>query len=214
MKDEKVPLSSIAMGLQGLTFLGDPISTNIKQYLYNQLIKMEDKMYFNQAQAEAIDKSNVDDEAYMFAMVDKEHSGNISDATFNPLDIIKTYRSLQLNFYKIPNWLENEYRELEAKHTTTPVLPFNRQEKLINQKYNLMFPSDNKSVDLKFTTNSIIDGFRLDFNFESLKLNIELDGPSHRFDEILSLFVFILLYISLDFQPEHVLIDRETNTYE
>lgn len=37
---EIMPLSAISMGLQGLTLLNDPIASNIKQYLYLQLLQL------------------------------------------------------------------------------------------------------------------------------------------------------------------------------
>ncbi len=153
------------MGLQGLTFLNDPISTNIKQYLYNQLIFMEDLNYLYQSQN--TENATVLDPSKLIT--------NENDIAIEPLDVIKAYRSLQLNFLKVPSWLEKRYRIIEANHVKQPVVPFNRQEKLVYQKYSVLH------TDEKFTANSLIDGFRLDFNFHELKLNVELDGPSHRF---------------------------------
>ena len=48
-------------------------------------------------------------------------------------------------------------------------------DKLVAQRFKFLYPK----VDI--VTNVIIDGFRLDISFPKIKLNVELDGPSHRY---------------------------------
>jgi len=174
MTDTRIPLSSIAMGLQGLTFLKDPISTSIKQLLYSQLVKFEDTAYLyeceraNQISTSSSSSSGSNNSKSVPFPAD-------SSVILDPVDVDHAYRSLKLNQYKIPSWLETRYRALETAHATQPVLPLNRQEKLVSQKYSIAYP------DIELVSNALLDGFRMDLHFPSLKLNIELDGPSHRY---------------------------------
>lgn len=172
MSDTRIPLSSAAMGLQGMTFLKDPISVNIKQFLYSQLVKFEDSAYLYECErAKQVAGSSSGGQVTSSS----SSSGTGVESPIDPLDIVNAYRSLKLNQYKVPAWLETRYRDLEASHATQAVLPFNRQEKLVAQKFTTMFP------DSKVSSNSLLDGFRMDFYFPSLNLNVELDGPSHRY---------------------------------
>jgi very-short-patch-repair endonuclease len=47
-------------------------------------------------------------------------------------------------------------------------------DKLVAQRFKFLYPK----ADI--VSNVIIDGFRLDLSFPNIKLNVELDGPSHR----------------------------------
>ena len=47
-------------------------------------------------------------------------------------------------------------------------------DKLVAQRFKFLYPK----ADI--VSNVIIDGFRLDLSFPAIKLNVELDGPSHR----------------------------------
>ena len=64
---------------------------------------------------------------------------------------------------------------------TSPTSPLSqlttqsRMDKLVAQRFKFLYPK----VDI--VTNVIIDGFRLDISFPKIKLNVELDGPSHRY---------------------------------
>lgn len=178
LKDPSLPLSSLAMSLQGMTALKDPISMNIKSFLYNQLLKMEDANFLYQCQEnlkEPVMVSRVyDPSARLYkvaAAVTKAHD----EVLIDPLDVVNIYRATKLNSLEVPLWLEKRYRIIEKSHSAQPVIPFNRVEKLVSQKYGVLYS------DQKFTTNTIVDGFRLEFKFDNLNLNIELDGPTHRF---------------------------------
>jgi hypothetical protein len=48
-------------------------------------------------------------------------------------------------------------------------------DKLVAQRFKFLYPK----ADI--VSNVIIDGFRLDLSFPNIKLNVELDGPSHRY---------------------------------
>lgn len=170
MTDTRIPLSSVAMGLQGLTFLKDPLSVNIKQLLYSQLVKFEDSTYLNECERAKQASSSSGTSSGKSASPPADGA-----VVIDPVDVVNAYRSLKLNQYKVPAWLETRYSELESSHATQPVLPFNRQEKLVSQKYS-MTHSDETII-----SNGLLDGFRMDFYFPALKLNIELDGPSHRY---------------------------------
>ena len=47
------------------------------------------------------------------------------------------------------------------------------------QKYSILHP--NPEPEEMMISNTLIDGFRADIIFPEIKLNIELDGPSHRY---------------------------------
>jgi hypothetical protein len=106
---------------------------------------------------------------------------------------------MRMNGLPLPKWLYNEYAEFEQIQrgglgsilsSATPaksLLPLSRADKLIYQKYIFMHPNE------KIISNSILDGFRLDMEFPDIKLNIELDGPSHRLFFLLIFFFNLLI---------------------
>ena len=178
VKDPSLPLSSLAISLQGMTSLKDPISMNIKSFLYNQLLKMEDANFLYQCQEnlkEPIMVSRVYDPTARIYKVEPTIKKTHDEVVIDPLDVVNVYRSIKLNSLDVPSWLEKRYRSIEASNAAHPVIPFNRVEKLVSQKYGILYS------DQKFATNTIVDGFRIDFKFDNLDLNIELDGPTHRF---------------------------------
>jgi hypothetical protein len=69
--------------------------------------------------------------------------------------------------------------EGEAIKAAAPLFPVSRADKLVVQRYDFLNP--NQSEQNKLVSNVLVDGFRLDMFFPNAKLNIELDGPSHRF---------------------------------
>jgi len=162
LSQEQMPLSAIAMGLQGLSRLGGPIANNMRQYLYVQAIRLgstetgptvrtptgsiiEDNSTINQARQISLDRT----------------------------DIVSTVRAMRLNNLKIPRWLAEEYMAIEDAQLAAPV-PLSRADKLVVQRYQTLNPT------MLLRPNSLIDGFRLDMNFPDIKLNVELDGPKHR----------------------------------
>lgn len=89
-------------------------------------------------------------------------------------EVVSAVRALRLNELRIPKWLAvayNEFQNMDSK----PTMPFSRADKLVTQRYIFKYPQSNLLV------NSLIDGFRLDMNFPDLKLNVELDGPTHNY---------------------------------
>jgi len=91
------------------------------------------------------------------------------------MDIVSAVRALRLNKLRIPRWLANEYLKLENSQMTVPSpIPQSRADKLVLQKFQKLYPA------LNMSGNSLVDGFRLDMNFPELKLNVELDGPTHK----------------------------------
>ena len=84
-------------------------------------------------------------------------------------------RGLKLNALAVPQWLAEKYLDVEEMHAKKPVVMQSRSDKLIVQRI--------KTRDIKETllANSLVDGFRLDLNFPEIKLNVELDGPTHKY---------------------------------
>ncbi len=101
-------------------------------------------------------------------------AGETCDA-LDQVDVITAVRALRLNGLLIPKWLVKTYAEYQINHSNKPVVTQSRADKLIVQRYKTNFP------DEKLIGNSLIDGFRMDMDFPDLKLNVELDGPSHRY---------------------------------
>jgi hypothetical protein len=140
-----MPLSAISMGMQGLTLLKDPLSLNIKQFMYVQAIQMGERL------------------------------GAEGVSALPATDIINGVRTLRLNSLMIPKWLAERYDECEKEYAVQPTTPLSRADKVIIQRYNNLYPADG------LRANCLLDGFRLDMNFEDISLNVELDGPSHRY---------------------------------
>ena len=143
-----MPLNDIGMGLSGITLLKDPISENIRQYLYAQTIRVGTE--------EAINDMGQP----------------------KPEDIIFAVRGLRLNNLRLPRWLEESYLKLEsgfADKTVPDVIPMSRADKLVCQKFQALNPNT------PMIPNAIFDGFKLDMQFPSIKLNVELDGPTHKY---------------------------------
>ena len=140
----QMPLRSIAQGLEGIIFLKDPISANIRNYLQAQAIRLGAEY-------------------------------NHGESVRNDADIISAVRALRLNNLQVPKWLAELYIPLEEAHSSKPVLSQSRGDKLITQRLALKFP------DVKFVTNSIIDGVQLDLDFKELALNIEVDSVNHQY---------------------------------
>jgi hypothetical protein len=97
------------------------------------------------------------------------------DVIMYPADIVSAVRALRLNSLLIPKWLALLYIDIEKTHSSKPIIPLSRQDKVVAQKYTLAHPGDNVEV------NALVDGIRLDMLFPDISLNIELDGPAHRY---------------------------------
>jgi len=208
---EQFSLSAIAMGMQGLTLLKDPIADNFRQFLYMQALRLGEVIekktqseanggestYSKEVglQKAAKSKPSATSDGRTFdlgyASVDpfdrKESAvervaaaaaaadGSMSPYRYEPLDVVAAMRAIRLNGMLVPAWLITDYNEIENNHPTNPTVQQSRADKLVAQKYSLLRPNE------KMVSNAILDGFRLDMDFPDIKLNIELDGPSHKY---------------------------------
>jgi len=202
-------MASIGQGLQGIAFLKDPIANNLRQYMYLQLLRlgMEKSDRGNVITVPTLSSfanTDVDDNSIERLSLDLDINNDIADSNYNDIndnlytnnikattsssssitsininysseDIVSVVRSLRLNNLLIPKWLANEYIKIEEIHPINPIIPLSRADKLVSQRYVFRYPNENVII------NSLIDGFRLDLYFPEVKLNIELDGPAHRY---------------------------------
>jgi len=177
-------LGSLAMGLQGIILLKDPLADSIRQFLYSQCIKL------GGGTAPAVDAVGI--VAVGDSSSDSDGSTSNPTSAFAPLDVISAVRSLRLNGLLIPRWLADEYNAVEEQHAAKAVVPQSRADKLIVSKYQASYPSERGGGVM--VPNALIDGIRLDMDFPELKLNFELDGPTHMY-------------------PSRALFDRERDEY-
>lgn len=169
-RTDQMPLAAIAMGLQGLVSLKDPIANNIRQYLYVQAIRLGSANSDNGVRtpsAKKIGEGSIGKTGEVLSIADARQ------ASIDRIDIVSAVRAMRLNDLRIPKWLATEYFAVEAGEAVSPV-PLSRQDKLVVQKFQTLYPT------MKVLANSLNDGFRLDMNFREISLNIELDGPKHR----------------------------------
>lgn len=180
---QQFPLSAISMGLSGLTYLKDPIADNIRQFLYLQIVAIGEKRAtdVNAGMIEEIGKPIVSYQydSHVFdvslPMSDDSTTSSKNPYTFEPTEIISTVRALRLNNLLVPKWLALLYNELEGVHHITPTIQQSRSDKITVQRYMALHKNEN------VIPNGIVDGFRLDLCFPDIKLNIELDGLSHKY---------------------------------
>lgn len=151
-------LNAIGMGMQGVTLLKDPLAEKIRQYLYYQSIRMGEKPTEKSASEAGADVSM-----------------SVNTEPMTVLDIVSAVRALRLNNLLVPRWLAVKYNAIEEEHMQKPIIPQSRADKLIVSKFSSQYPSD------RMVPNSLIDGIRLDMDFPDLKLNFELDGPTHKY---------------------------------
>ena len=168
-------LSSIAMGLQGLTLLKDPIANNIKEYLYLQLLNIFNKQIDSTKNK---NNSNNNNEIKSNQIIEVKSLQN-NEINVNPIDIAITVRGLLLNDLSIPSNLLVKYNEIELLHETEPIILASRADRIITQKYLNLYKNNNNNGNI--SCNALINGFRLDMLFKDCSLVIELDGPSHTF---------------------------------
>jgi len=161
---EPMELEDIAISLQGISGLRMPIGENIRQYLYSQVVK-------NQDLADVELDLELEDEVDDRQPVTSEYQSSLITPA-----LINTVRGLMLNNLAVPKWLAFEYNAIESRHESMPVLPQSRADKIVAQRYILLNPNPKT----RLATNIIVNGFRLDLSFPEIKLNVELDGPSHR----------------------------------
>lgn len=182
VRREGMTLGAIGMGLQGITLLKDPIASNLRQYMYLQLLRLgiqrEDRplvgmtaLEDKQAIANAITGDAVD--------ADKSASQPAQQQAVKesivPEHLFSVYRTVKLNNLVIPRWIQLEYDELIKQNREKPLLTQSRADKLVTQRFIARYPD----TDMK--TNEFNEGFHMDMWFPELQLNIELDGPAHRY---------------------------------
>jgi hypothetical protein len=195
----KMTLEDIALGMQGIIQLRDPIAENLRQYMYYQvmtmdpaevgiayIIKPEVKVssgpdIINADELEEMNSFN-DDNVDSMKIVSQSKGIIEVNAVTNEFqsslmapEIISVVRSLRLNNLKIPKWIALEYNAIENRHPSMPVVPQSRMDKIVAQRFKYLYPN------AVLSSNVIMDGFRLDLSFAEIKLNVELDGPSHRY---------------------------------
>jgi len=105
-------LGAIAMGLQGITLLRDPLADKIRQFLYYQCIRLGESD---------------------LAAAAGDHA---------PLDVIGAVRSVRLNNLLVPRWLADNYNVIEAEHSVKAIVPQSRADKLIVSKYLAQYPAE------------------------------------------------------------------------
>ncbi|KAJ1430676.1 hypothetical protein B484DRAFT_448754 [Ochromonadaceae sp. CCMP2298] len=154
VRTDGMQLADVGLGLQGLTLLRDPIANNLRQYMYLQLLRLG----IERAEGKVPEGGEGEEVEKM-----------------NPEDVITNVRALRLNKLLVPKWLALPYMEIEAEHPESPVLPLSRADKVVTQRYTFTHPSRAVRV------NALFDGIRLDMHFPSAMLNVELDGPAHRY---------------------------------
>ena len=150
---------------------------------------MEDAGFLYQCQEslkEPIMVSRVYDPTARIYKVESTLKKTHDEVILDPLDVVNTYRSIKLNYLEVPAWLESRYKKIEESHVAHPVVPFNRLEKLVSQRYSVLYS------DQKYVVNSLVDGFRMDFKFDNLNLNIELDGPTHRYSNTVIIIIYTI----------------------
>lgn len=168
----RMTLEDIAMGLQGLYRLRDPVSENMRQYLFFQLRSMEPaSLGLGSAPVDAPTAPPAAEGAGAMTTSDA-----VLDKEAIAAQIIPVMRGLSMNGLPAPEWLATEYRAIEVAHPDMlkPILPQSRMDKLVAQRYKMLHADD------KLEANGLFDGFRLDLMFRDIKFQVELDGPSHR----------------------------------
>ena len=173
-------MEAIGQGLLGLANLKDPVANNLRQFVYLQLLRRQ-----YSGRAEVVLSAGPVSPAHSSSSVVPAATALTSDGTAKevaappsygtPLDIVTVVRALKLNALPVPVSLEAAYAPIAANHAAAPAIELSRPDKLITQRYMYQFPAE------KVAINTLFDGFQLDMLFPQLKLNIELDGPTHSY---------------------------------
>mmetsp|Transcript_9646 Transcript_9646/g.9440 ORF Transcript_9646/g.9440 Transcript_9646/m.9440 type:complete len:893 (-) Transcript_9646:375-3053(-) len=196
----KMTLEDIALGMQGIIQLRDPIAENLRQYMYYQVMTMDPAEcgikyvikpeevkvssgpdIINTEELEEMNTFNDENNDSMKivsqskGIIEVQAVTNEFQSSLMAPDIIAVVRSLRLNNLKIPKWIALEYNAIENRHPSMPIVPQSRMDKIVAQRFKYLYPN------AVLSSNVIMDGFRLDLSFPEIKLNVELDGPSHRY---------------------------------
>ena len=189
VRQERMELRDIAQGLLGITLLKDPIGNNLRQYMYLQLVRLglESGADSSAGQsiigtatetaAEGVDGTEQGSSVQERQQLEQQQGQQLHT---EPMDVVLAVRALRLNQLKVPKWLATEYNNIEAQQAVgKTVVTLSRSDKLVTQRYTLLHPDEEKAGAVR--VNSLLDGFRMDFEFPLLKLNVQLDGPRHRY---------------------------------
>lgn len=163
-------LGDVAQGLLGLTQLNDPIANNLRLYLYSQLTHIGSS---NTASAIFSDTAVSATEASGRPATSRWQTSDYH--TYAPADVVSAVRALTLNSLPVPVWLQTAYDSIARHHSTAPVRALSRTDRLVAQRFTSQYPAE------KVLINCLVDGFRLDMLFPDVKLNVELDGPTHKY---------------------------------
>lgn len=185
VRKEGMALRDIGLGLQGIVSLRDPIAGNLRQYLYLQLLKLgierEERSLADILQAETSSQQRQSNKADDLNAVTQMDYSRVPVVASGPVelaaeDILAVYRALKFNDLLIPRWIQSEYQRLISTHSTDkPLVPLSRADKLVSQRFVTVHRDEDVII------NAFCDGFRMDLWFPSLRLNVELDGPAHRY---------------------------------
>ena len=103
---------------------------------------------------------------------------NVNDNSHTSSSLPPSPPLLRLNNLRLPKWIEETYLRIESglsDGTLRSIVPMSRADKLVCQKFEAMNPNT------PMIANALFDGFKLDMQFPSIKLNVELDGPTHQY---------------------------------
>lgn len=204
---EIIPLSSVAMGLQGLASLNDPISNNIKQYLFMQLLKIpSDALISFESQSSSASipaatnllKSVVISPSSILTNKQKDTDINIGtkdneNISSSDESEITDHQSEAVVSYN-PVDIIATVRGLSLNGITVPdnlltlydlVEAKNRQSPILTlSRQDRLITQKYSSLypnDANMLVNVLIDGFRADMVFSDISLVIDLDSSSHTF---------------------------------
>lgn len=188
----RMRLRDLAQGLLGLTQLNDPIANNLRLYVYSQLA------YIAAARAGSDDSKEASISAEGESTEVSASTGVVADVsaeqergtqstsvspqqvapsyfTYEPADVVTAVRALNLNSLPVPTWLSAAYETIARQHTTNPVRALSRADRLVTQRFTSQYPAE------KVVINCLVAGFQLDMLFPDVQLNVELDGPTHKY---------------------------------
>lgn len=182
-------LRDVGQGLLGLTQLNDPIANNLRMYLYSQLtyigsalLSAPQEVAVHPAAAVGGISAEGDTTMSLTSVQPNDTSSTRSDQRraadyhmYDPTDVVTAVRALKLNSLPVPAWLATAYDSIARQHSTAPVRALSRADRLVTQRFTSQHPAE------KVMINCLIDGFSLDMLFPEVGLNVELDGPSHKY---------------------------------
>ena len=206
---QRMSLEDMALGLQGISRLDDPISENIRQYIFYQLLTTNpvdigilprDDTTGKLLSTPPIETENVSAKADVEVEVEEDPFNEkkvVNSVLINPKEgvtspLLSSEDGLIIPSLVSPVDIIKVVRGLRLNRLQVPkwlaLEYFDIEEKHIKDP--VIPQSRTEKVIIQrykflhpmdvFESNTIIDGFRLDLIFPNAKLNIELDSPNHR----------------------------------